>query len=364
MSFALLLAAASATVAPYGVTKDGRAVEQVTLANDRGMTVKIIGYGATVTDIVVPDRAGKPANVALGFATLREYEERNGDYAFGATVGRYSGRIANARFSIDGKEVKLTANDGPNALHGGPGAWFEKVWTVTPVRRGRDVGAVFRYSSADGEQNFPGRVDVSVTYTLTPDNALRIEYEARSDKATVVNFTNHSYFNLKGAGSGSVLAHRLRVHSARLLETDQGGIPTGRFLPVAGTPFDFRRAAVIGDRMKLPHPQMEGRRGFNHSWVLPWGGRLRRAATLSDPESGREMEVLTTEPSLVVYTGNWFSGRDKGAQGTVYRPHDAVALETQHLPDSPNRPEFPSTALRPGEVFRSTTIYRFSAKRR
>ena len=363
--FAAALAAAPAAasgvaVVPYGVADSGESVRQVTLSNGSGMTVRIIGYGAIVTEIVVPDSKGRGANVALGFGGLAEYEARNGDYAFGATVGRYAGRIANARFQLNGREVRLTANDGPNALHGGPGPWFSKVWSVTPFQRGRDVGAVLRYTSPDGEQGFPGRVDATVTYTLTPRNALRIDYEARADRPTVINLTNHSYFNLAGAGSGSVLGHRLQLFSDRLVETEGGGIPTGRFLPVRGTPFDFRRPNPIGERMAMPHPQMEGRRGFNHSWVLPSDGRLRLAARLSDPGSGRRMEVLSTEPSLVVYTGNWFSGRDKGAQGIVYRPHDGVALETQHLPDSPNRPEFPSTHLTPGEVFRSTTIYRFS----
>jgi aldose 1-epimerase len=352
--------AAGVEVVPYGAIRSGVPVRQAILTNDRRMTVKVIGYGATVTDIVVPDAKGRGANVALGFGSLADYEAKNGDYAFGATVGRYSGRIANARFSLDGREVRLVPNDGPNALHGGPGAWFGKLFSVAPFRHGREVGAVLRYSSADGEQGFPGKLDLRVTYTLQPDNALRIDYEARSDAPTVINLTNHSYFNLAGAGSGSALGHRLRIDSAKLLETDAGGIPTGRFLPVAETPFDFRRARPIGERMARPHPQMEGRRGFNHSWLLPFDGRLHHAATLTDPNSGRRLDVLTTEPSLVLYTGNWFSGRDKGAQGTVYRPYDGVALETQHLPDSPNRRDFPSTALRPGKVFRSTTIYRFS----
>lgn len=355
--------AASAVVAPYGVTRTGERVDQVTLVNDRGMRVRIIGYGATVTEIVVPDAVGKPANVALGFGSLADYEARNGDYAFGATVGRYAGRIAGARFRLGGREVRLVANDGPNALHGGPGALFTRVWSVAAFRRGGRVGAVLRYTSPEGEQGFPGRIDLQVTYTLGSDDALRIDYAARSDRRTVLNLTNHSYFNLAGAGSGTVKDHRLQLLSDRLVETDRGGIPTGRFLAVAGTPFDLRAPRRIGDMMALPHPQMTGRRGFNHSWVLPFDRRLRRAARLSDPASGRAMEVLTTEPSLVVYTGNWFSGRDRGAQGTYYRQHDGVALEAQHLPDSPNRPAFPSTLLTPGHRWRSTTIYRFSAGR-
>lgn len=368
VTFALALAGAPAAAATYAVghygsTRAGEVVSQVTLTNDRGMSVRIIGYGATVTDIVVPDASGQRKNVALGLGSLADYEAKNGDYAFGAIVGRYAGRIANARFPIGGEEIRLTPNDGANALHGGPGALFTKVWSVAPFKRGQSVGAVLRYTSPEGEQGFPGKLVLTVTYTLQPDNALRIDYQARTDRPTVLNLTNHSYFNLAGADSGTVLNHKLQVTSDRLLETDAGGIPTGRFFKVTGTPFDFREPRLIAAMIERPHSQMEGRRGFNHSWVLPFDGKLRLAARLSDPVSGRVLEVLTREPSLVVYTGNWFSGRDRGAQGTLYREHDGIALETQHLPDSPNRPEFPSTVLKPGEVFRSTTIYRFSTSK-
>lgn len=351
---------ASVAVAPYGVAKNGQKVEQVTLANDRGMVVKIINYGADVTDIIVPDARGRKANVVLGFGNLADYEAKNGDYAFGAVMGRYAGRIARARFMLDGKEIRLVANDGPNALHGGPNGLFTKVWKMAPFHHGPIVGAVLHYISPDGEQGFPGQLDIEVTYTLEPDNALRIEYEVWTSKTTVLNLTNHSYFNLAGAGSGTVQHHRLQILSDKLMESDQGGIPDGRFLAVGGTPFDFRQPKPIDSMIGLSHPQMEGRRGFNHSWVLPFDGGLHLAARLEDPGSGRRLEVLTTEPSLTVYTGNYFSGRDAGAQGTVYRPHDGIALEAQHLSDSPNRSEFPTTVLEPGEIFRSTTIYRFS----
>jgi aldose 1-epimerase len=351
---------ASVTVAPYGIAKNGQKVEQVTLANDRGMIVRIINYGAIITDMIVPDAQGRKTNVALGFGSLADYEAKNGDYAFGAVMGRYAGRIANARFTLGGREIKLVANDGPNALHGGPNGLFTKVWRTTPFHHGGIVGAVLHYVSPDGEQGFPGRLDIQVTYSLEPDNALRIDYEARSDKPTVLNLTNHSYFNLAGAGSGTVLHHRLQLFSDRLMESDQGGIPDGHFLPVAGTPFDFRQPKTIESMIDRPHPQMEGRRGFNHSWILPFDGRLHLAARLTDPGSGRQMEVLTTQPSLTVYTGNWFSGRDVGAQGVIYHPHDSIALEAQHLSDSPNRPAFPTTLLKPGETFRATTLYRFS----
>ena len=361
---ALALAAAPAAVeAPYGVLSDGREVTQVTLRNDRGMVVKLIGYGAIVTDIVVPDAAGQAENVALGFGSLAEYETKNANYDFGAVVGRYAGRIAGARFAIDGKEYRLEANDPPNALHGGPGGTDMALWSVEPFTRGQVAGAVLHYSSPGGEQGFPGRLDLSVTYSLTPDNALRIDYEARSDAATHLNLTNHTYLNLAGAGSGTIRDHRLQLLASRLIDSGAKGIPTGGFLDVAGTPFDFRAPASLGTMMRQPHRLMDGSRGYNHGWVLSGAG-LRTAAILSDPASGRVMEVLTTEPSLHVYAANWFGGEDVGAQGVPYPPHAGIALEAQGFPDAPNRPEFPSTLLRPGETFRSTTVYRFSAMRR
>jgi aldose 1-epimerase len=355
----LLLSAATFSEAPYGVTKDGTPVSQVTLDNGRGMTVRVIGYGAIVTDVIVPDAKGRRADVALGFGDLADYETKNGDYAFGAVVGRFAGRIANARFTLAGQQVRLTPNDGPNALHGGPGGFAYRVWDVKPFRRGSDVGAVLSYASPAGEQGFPGRLDISVTYTVTSRSELRIDYEAWSNAPTVLNLTNHSYFNLAGAGSGTVRNHRFRVRSGRILETNEAGIPTGGYLAVDGTPFDFRRPKPIGPMLDSPHPQMEGRRGMNHSWAMKGRG-LVHAATLTEDTSGRRLDVYTTEPSLHAYTANWFSGRDRGEEGQIYRQHDAIALETQHFPDAPNRADFPSTTLRPGEVYRSTTNYRFS----
>ena len=352
--------AAKVSTAHYGTTSGGQRVSQVTLQNDSGMIVKIIGYGAIITDIIVPDRHGRRENVVLGFAKLSDYETRNSD-GFGAVIGRYAGRIANARFTLGGEEVRLQANDGPNALHGGPNGLDKRVWQVSPFNRGTDVGAVLRYTSPHGEQGFPGKLDLSITYTLTPANALRIDYQARTDRPTLLNLTNHSYFNLRGAGAGSVRDHLLRIDSRSILATDDRGIPTRAVVPVDGTPFDFREPVAIGSRIDWPHAQMEGRRGFNHSWLLDNGGRLELAAVVTDPASGRRLEVLTTEPSLHAYTANWFSGETRGAQGKLYRPHDGLALETQHYPDAPNRPDFPSTELRPGETFRSSTIFRFSA---
>ena len=359
-ALALAIAAPAAVEAPYGVLADGRPVTQVTLTNDRGMRVALIGYGAIVTAIVVPDAQGQAENVALGFATPREYEAKNANYDFGAVVGRYAGRIANARFRIDGKEYRLEANDPPNALHGGPGGLDQALWSVEPFTRGGVAGAVLRHASPAGDQGFPGKLDIAVTYSLTPDNALRIDYEARTDAPTHLNLTNHSYVNLAGAGDGTIEGHRLQILSGRLIDIGDKGIPTGEAVAVAGTPFDLRAPRRIGEAMARPHRLLGGSRGYNHGWVLSGEG-LRTAAILSDPASGRVMEVLTTEPSLHVYAANWFSGEDVGAQGVPYPRHAGIALEAQAFPDAPNRPSFPSTLLRPGEVFRSTTIYRFSA---
>lgn len=349
-------AAAAVEVRPYGTTKDGQKVSEYVLRNARGTEVHFISYGGIITKVDVLDRRGHKTNVALGFSNLSDYEVHNPDYRFGAIIGRYAGRIAGARFTVDGKEVKLVANDGPNALHGGAIPGFDsKVWTVSTLA-GRTPGAVLRYTSPDGEQGFPGTLNVSVTYRLLSDNSLRIDYAATTDKATQINFTNHSYFNLAGAGSGTALDETLQVPSSRYAEAGDGGIPTGRFLPVAGTPLDFRTPKPLRQCLKVAE------RGCNHSWVLPFDRKLHLAARVADPNSGRIMEVLTTEPSIHIYTAGYMSGNDKGAQGVPYRAFDAVALEAQHFQDTPHRPEFPKTLLKPGETYRATTIYRFSAR--
>jgi aldose 1-epimerase len=339
---------------------DGRVVEEATLANDRAMVVKVIGYGATVTEIRVPDRRGRIANVVLGYGSLADYVAKNEKNRFGAVVGRYAGRIAGARFTLDGREYRLKPNDGPNALHGGaePGVDF-KLWRVRPIREGRTVGAAFRYTSPDGEQGFPGALSVTVTYRLSPDNVLRVDYEARSTRPTVLNLTNHSYFNLAGAGSGSVGGQRLTILADRYVETDAGGIPTGRFPAVAATPLDFTRPQPIGARWDLKAPPMSARGGYNHGWILD-PERGTRAAVLEDPVSGRRLELATTEPVLQAYTGDYIDGRDVDSAGRPIRPRDGIALEPMHLSDSPNRSDFPTTVLRPGEVFRSTSFYRFT----
>jgi aldose 1-epimerase len=347
--------AVSFGIQSYGTTRDGQKIFQYTLRGRSGAEVRFINYGGIITEIDVPDRDGRKANVALGFGSLADYEAKNKNYAFGAIIGRYAGRIAGARFTVGGKEVKLVANDGPNALHGGAIPGFDsKVWRV--ALRPRDYAAVLSYTSPDGEQGFPGKLHVKVTYRLLDDNSLRIDYAATTDKPTHINFTNHSYFNLAGAGSGTALDQTLQVPSDRYAEAGDGGIPTGKLLPVAGTPFDFRAPQPLRQCLKIAE------KGCNHSWALPSDGKLHLAARVADPKSGRAMEVLTTEPSIHIYTAGYMSGNDTGAQGTPYRAFDAVALEAQHFQDTPHRPEFPTTQLKPGQTYRATTIYRFSAR--
>ena len=353
---ALAPASGAVQVRPYGVTAARQKVSEYVLRNARGTEVHFISYGGIVTQIDVPDRHGRNMNVALGFGNLADYETHNPDYRFGAIIGRYAGRIAGARFMAGGKEVKLVANDGPNALHGGAIPGFDsKVWTVSPLP-GRVTGAVLRYTSPDGEQGFPGTLKVTVTYRLLPDDSLRIDYAATTDQPTHVNFTNHSYFNLAGAGSGTALDETLQVPSNRYAEAGDGGIPTGRFLPVAGTALDFHVATPLRQCLKVAE------KGCNHSWVLPFDGKLHLAARVAEPKSGRVMEVLTTEPSIHIYTAGYMSGNDRGAQGVPYRAFDGVALEAQHFQDSPHRSEFPTTLLKPSQTYRATTIYRFSAR--
>jgi aldose 1-epimerase len=342
-------------VRPYGTTRAGQSVSEYILRDPHGAEVHIISYGGIITQIDVPDRRGHKANVALGFGSLADYEARNQDYRFGAIIGRYAGRIAGARFTVDGKDVKLVPNDGPNALHGGAIPGFDsKVWTIEPLR-GRAAAVVLRYTSPDGEQGFPGTLKVTVTYRLQSDDSLRIDYSAATSAPTQINFTNHSYFNLAGAGSGTVLDQSLQVPSSRYAEAGDGGIPTGRFVPVAGTPLDFRTPKSLRQCLKIAE------KGCNHSWVLPFDRKLHLAARVADPRSGRVMEVLTTEPSIHIYTAGYMSGNDRGAQGGPYRAFDAVALEAQHFQDTPHHPNFPTTLLRPGETYRATTIYRFRA---
>ena len=350
----LLLAGLVASAAPEG----GAGTGQFELKNDGGMTVRLAAYGARVTALSVPDRDGKFADVVLGHNEVETYQTAPKKPYLGATLGRYAGRIAAGRFTLDGKPYQLPVNNGPNHLHGGVVGFDKVTWQAERIPR----GVRFTYRSPDGDEGYPGNLEASVTYSLTEENALVIDYQATTDRATPVNFSNHSYFNLAGEGAETVLDHQLMVRADAILEIDEFSIPTGRFIPVAGTAFDFRSTRRIGARIDDPDQQLVFGKGYDHTFVLnrPGDGQPFLAATLYDPASGRRMEVLTQEPGLQVYTANFLNGVLVGKSGRPYLKRSAVCLETQHYPDSPNKGNFPNTILRPGEVYQTRTIYRFS----
>jgi aldose 1-epimerase len=341
----------------YGVTEDGQPVDVYTLANTAGMRVRILTLGCIIASLDVPDREGKPANVVLGLDSLGGYLHRSPH--FGAIAGRYANRIARGRFVIDGIEYRLETNAGPNALHGGRHGFDKVVWQADSA--GGDM-LVLRYLSPDGEAGYPGNLAVEVTYRLGDTNDLRIDYAATTDKPTVVNLTNHSYFNLAGEGSGDVLGHVVSIEADHFTPTDATQIPTGEIRAVSETPFDFTRPRPIGARIRAADEQLQIGLGYDHNWVLraPVGDVLRRAARASEPKSGRVLEVLTDMHGLQFYTGNNLTGALVGPAGRAYRQSDGFCFETQQFPDAPNQPGFPSAVLRPGERFRSTTIFRFS----
>lgn len=346
--------------ASYGTTKDGRAVEIYTMTNDHGLRVRFLSYGGIITEIDAPDRAGRLDNIALGLRSLREYETLPGH--FGAITGRYANRIGGAQFTLNGQTYHLIANNGPNTLHGGPNALDRQVWTVSPITVPNGVAATLSYVSPDGDQNFPGTLTTHVTYTLTNDDVLQIAYVASTDKDTVINFTNHSYFNLAGNGSGSVADQTLLVNADRYTPITADLIPTGEIAPVEGTPLDFRQMMPIGARLASAFQQMVYAHGYDHNFVLnkgPGDGPTF-AARGYDPRSGRVIDCFTTEPAVQVYTSNGMNGSVVGSSGTTYRQTEGFTLETQHFPDSPNKPNFPTTELKPGQEFRSTTIFRFA----
>ncbi|MDP8979099.1 MAG: galactose mutarotase [Acidobacteriota bacterium] len=351
----VIACAATLTVADFGKTAGGVAVRIYTLTNRHGVEARITNYGGTIVSLKVPDRKGAVADVVLGFDSLAGYIENPSPY-FGALVGRYANRIGHAAFKLNGVEYKLAANNGENTLHGGIHGFNSAVWTPRELA---DGGLELSYLSKDGEENFPGNLRVTVTYHLTDANELRIDYAATTNKATVLNLTNHSYFNLKGAGEGDILGHLLTLHGDRYTPVDAGLIPLGELRSVAGTPLDFRKATAIGARIEQDDPQLKLGRGYDHNWVLNAGGKLSLAARVEEPASGRVLEVLTTEPGVQFYTGNFLDGSIHGKGGKVYGRRSGFCLETQHFPDSPNKPAFPTTVLKPGEQFRSTTVFRF-----
>lgn len=337
----------------FGKTEDGLPVDIFTLTNKNGMTVKVTTFGATVTEIIVPDRNGTLGNVVLGFDNIAQYEGRNNPY-FGCVVGRFANRIARGEFTIDGTTYRLPINNGPNTLHGGLKGLSKRLWTATSEDTVSGPSVTFTYVSKDGEEGFPGNLTTKVTYTVTNENSLHIEYHAVTDKPTVINLTNHSYFNLAGAGSGDVLGHELMIDANRYTPVDEHLIPTGELAPVKGTALDFTELAIIGSRIA----DVKG--GYDHNFVLSDTlGPLAFAARAHDPKSGRTLEVWTSEPGVQLYTSNHMNGSIKG-NGGAYGQYAAVCLETQHFPDSVHQPKFPSTELRPGQEFHSTTIYKFS----
>lgn len=348
----------------FGSMPDGRSVYLYTLTNANGMQVKITNYGGTITSIVVPDSRGRMGDVVLGYNDLPDYlQDKNGTY-FGALIGRYGNRIAKGRFTLDGKTYQLYINNPPNTLHGGHYGFNKKLWSATPIHRRGTVGLVLRYLSRDGEEGYPGDLNVRVVYTLTNDNALKIDYHATTDKDTVVNLTCHPYFNLAGAGNGDVLDHRLTINASHYTPIDKNLIPTGEIAPVAGTPLDFRRPTAIGARIGEDNVQLANAGGYDHNFVLNQPGHaLILAARVTCPRSGRVMEVYTTQPGLQFYSGNFLNGTNIGKGGKAYKKHYGFCLETQHYPDSPNQARFPTTELRPGQTYRQIAIYKFGVQR-
>jgi aldose 1-epimerase len=345
----------------FGKT-EGQQADLYILTNKNGVEAAITNYGGTIVSLKVPDRNGKLADVVLGYDKVDDYA--TGKAYFGAIIGRYGNRIAHGKFTLNGITYTLPKNDGDNTLHGGIKGFNKRVWTAKDVSSSAGQALELTYLSKDGEEGFPGNLSVKVVYTLTDQNEIKIDYSATTDKDTVVNLTNHSYFNLAGQGSGDILQHQLMIRADRFTPVDATLIPTGELRSVKGTPFDFTNATAIGARIDQDDQQLKFGRGYDHNWVLNSGtaGSLSLAAQAYEPHSGRLLEVWTTEPGLQFYSGNFLDGTIRGKEGKVYNHRYAFCLETQHFPDSPNHPEFPSTVLKPGEHYRSTTVYKFSTK--
>jgi aldose 1-epimerase len=352
---------AGVTRAPFGKLADGTAVESFTLRNAHGVEVRAITYGAIIVSLRVPDRAGHLGDVVLGHDDLTGYLAKPA--YFGAVVGRYGNRIAKGRFTLDGKTYSLATNNGPNHLHGGVKGFDKVVWKADAPPAAGDASVTLRYTSRDGEEGYPGTLTARVTYRLSDRDELTFEYAATTDKPTPVNLTQHSYFNLAGAGS-DILGHVLTIDADRFTPVDPTLIPTGELAPVSGTPFDFRKPTAIGARIGEDDEQLRRGGGYDHNWVLNRAGEgLRHVGRLADPSSGRTMDIQTTEPGVQFYSGNFLDGTITGKGGTVYKHRSGLCLETQHFPDSPNQPSFPSTILRPGEEYRSKTVLTFGVTR-
>jgi aldose 1-epimerase len=345
---------------PFGKMPDGTPVDLYTLRNRHSVEVKISNYGGIVVSIKVPDRDGQFGDVVLGYDIFESYLKENP--FFGAMVGRYGNRIAGAKFTLNGKEYKLAANNGPNSLHGGLKGFDKVVWQGKSLGTPEGPALELTYLSKDGEEGFPGNLSATAVYTLTDDNGLKLEYTATTDKETIVNLTHHSYFNL--AGKGDVLNHEVMISADKFTPTDKNLIPTGELRPVKGTPFDFRKPTAIGARINQDDEQLKFGGGYDQNWVIDKKpGRLGLMARVYEPTTGRVLEVLSTEPGMQFYTGNHLGGTIKGKGGWAYKARNAFCMEPQHYPDSPNHPEFPSVVLKPGQEYHNTIIYRFSVKK-
>jgi aldose 1-epimerase len=354
---------AKITRASFGKTADGQNVDIFTLTNKRGLEVKITNFGGIITSLKVPDRNGKVDDIVLGFDNLDAYLK--GHPYFGALIGRYGNRIAKGRFTLNGHEYKLAVNNGENHLHGGIKGFDKVVWTAQSARIRDGVALKLTYLSKNGEEGYPGNLRVIVVYRLTNENELKISYSATTDKDTVINLTSHSYFNLAGQGNGDILDHELLINAARFTPTDAGSIPTGELKSVTGTPFDFTTSPQhkIGERINNDDEQLKFGNGYDHNFVLNGRmGKLRQAAVAYDSGSGRLMEVWTTEPGIQFYSGNFLDGTLTGKGGKVYQRRYGFCLETQHFPDSPNKPSFPTTVLRKGELYHSLTVHKFKTR--
>ncbi len=335
-------------------------LELYTLTNKNGLTMTVTNYGGRIVTLLIPDKNGKMSDVVLGYDSLEKYLTNGGVY--GAMIGRYGNRIAKGKFKVEGVEYQLAVNNGINSLHGGPKGFHNQFWQAKPFKNGEADALELHYKSVDGEEGYPGTLDVKVTYTLTDQNEVVIDYEATTDKATIINLTHHSFFNLQGEGEGDILGHQFVINADYFTPVDDGLIPTGEIKSVKGTPFDFLTPHTVGERINKDDQQLKFGKGYDHNWVLNKKevGSLTSAATVTEPISGRVMEVLTTEPAMQFYTGNFMNGKDIGKSGKPYIYRSAFCLETQHYPDAPNHENFPNTVLRPGEQYSQKTIYKFS----
>ena len=345
----------------FETTLDGKAISLYTLESGNGMTMQVTNYGGRVVSLWVPDKEGKYEDVVLGYDNIDKYLNNPGERYLGTVVGRYANRIAKGQFELDGNKYQIPVNNNGNALHGGPGGIDSVVWNVDKVT-GNELH--LSYISPDGDQGFPGTLNMKMVYILTPDNEFKITYEATTDKPTIVNLSHHSYFNLKGEGNGTALDNYMTLNASNIVPINEVCIPTGKLMPVEGTPFDFRKAHLIGDRIGNDNEQLKNGTGYDHCWVIDkkTNDGVELAAVVYEPVSGRVMEVYTDQPGIQFYSSNWFDNVTTGKSGKPYKVRESLALETQKFPDSPNHPDFPSTRLDPGEVYKHTCIYKFTAK--